>query len=306
MGCYKKTVLVLVPVLILSFLLMWFCTTSKTEKEDDFHLVATFYPVYVATLNITEDVPGVSLENLVSSQTGCLHDYQLSPENLITLSTADAWIVNGAGAESFLTEVAERYPTIPVIDSSEKARLLPSGEDDEDEFYNSHMWTSPSVYATQVQTICDGLCSLDEAHASQYRKNTSTYLKKIMEVTKKLKNASENLPTNNVILFHESLSYLANDLGLHVLSVLPIGEEGGVAASDLKEAANAIKDAEDVLLLYDDQYYDLKYEYLANSANRHKSLFLDIAVSKHQTTLDKDAWLLAMEDTASKLSEVSF
>lgn len=302
MHCYRKMIASLAIVLVLAILAA-FCFCSSPTKKDQKTIVTTFYPVYVATLNIAENAKDISVTNLVSSQTGCLHDYQLSPENLITLSTADIWILNGAGAEGFLEEAINRYPSIPMIDSSKGISLLETGEDDPDEFYNSHFWTSPLLYKQQVQNICDALCNWDPENETIYRSNTKLYLEKIDTVFKELKSAIPNDLTPNVVLFHESLTYLARDLHCNILQTLPIGEEGGVAASDLKEAADAIKEAKNVLLLYDNQYHDLEYEYLADSALSSQSLFCDIGVSKSTLGTDKDAWINAMQYNATILKE---
>ena len=53
--------------------------TKNTDEADDMLTVVTsFYPMYIATLNIVDGVEGVRLENLSEPQTGCLHDFQLS------------------------------------------------------------------------------------------------------------------------------------------------------------------------------------------------------------------------------------
>lgn len=305
MRCYRKAFGIMAFVFVLSILCMFLFCPSNIKETKEKTVVATFYPVYVASLNIMDGAEGVTLQNLVSSQTGCLHDYQLSPENLITLSTADLWILNGGGAEGFLSEVMERYPNISSIDSSKGLQLIASEEDNPEEPYNSHFWTSPVLYKQQVENICDGLCKWDEQNASLYRNNTKIYLDKIDDVYSALVSSVEKLPTKNTILFHESLEYLAKDLALNPLYTLPVGEEGGVAASDLKEAADTIEKNQSVILLYDNQYIDLQYEYLASSAKWSRSLYLDIGVSKSKFGKDKDAWINAMNDTIKQFQEVS-
>lgn len=57
--------------------------TKNTDEADDMLTVVTsFYPMYIATLNIVDGVNGVRLENLSEPQTGCLHDFQLTPEDM--------------------------------------------------------------------------------------------------------------------------------------------------------------------------------------------------------------------------------
>ncbi len=70
------------------------------------------YPMYIAAENVIGDADGVRLENLSEPQTGCLHDFQLTPEDMKLLSTADVFIINGGGIESFMKEVAEAYPNL--------------------------------------------------------------------------------------------------------------------------------------------------------------------------------------------------
>lgn len=87
--------------------------TKNTDEADDMLTVVTsFYPMYIATLNIVDGVEGVRLENLSEPQTGCLHDFQLTPEDMKLLSTADVFVINGGGIESFMSDVAKRIRSL--------------------------------------------------------------------------------------------------------------------------------------------------------------------------------------------------
>ena len=105
--------------------------TKNTDEADDILTVVTsFYPMYIATLNIVDGVNGVRLENLSEPQTGCLHDFQLTPEDMKLLSTADVFVINGGGIESFMSDVAKAYPKLDVVETCEDVALL--SEDDAD------------------------------------------------------------------------------------------------------------------------------------------------------------------------------
>jgi len=104
---------------------------KNTDEADDMLTVVTsFYPMYIATLNIVDGVEGVRLENLSEPQTGCLHDFQLTPEDMKLLSTADVFVINGGGIESFMSDVAKAYPKLDVVETCEDVALL--SEDDAD------------------------------------------------------------------------------------------------------------------------------------------------------------------------------
>lgn len=76
------------------------------------------------TKNITADVAGVKLINLTGPQTGCLHDYQLSPDDVKTLQKADVFIVNGAGSESFMDKVIARQKDLEIITATQDMKLI--------------------------------------------------------------------------------------------------------------------------------------------------------------------------------------
>ena len=108
-------------------------STKNTDEADDMLTVVTsFYPMYIATLNIVDGVDGVRLENLSEPQTGCLHDFQLTPEDMKLLSTADIFVINGGGIESFMSDVAKAYPKLDVVEACEDVALLSEDEADSD------------------------------------------------------------------------------------------------------------------------------------------------------------------------------
>lgn len=114
-------------------------STKNTDEADDMLTVVTsFYPMYIATLNIVDGVDGVRLENLSEPQTGCLHDFQLTPEDMKLLSTADVFVINGGGIESFMSDVAKAYPKLDVVEACEDVALLSEEDDDETDGAHDH------------------------------------------------------------------------------------------------------------------------------------------------------------------------
>ena len=61
--------------------------------------------MYVLAENLTEGIDGIQVTNLTENQTGCLHDYQLTTSDMKLIDEADAFIINGAGLETFLEKV---------------------------------------------------------------------------------------------------------------------------------------------------------------------------------------------------------
>ena len=276
-------------------------------QADVLHIVTTVRPLYAAALQLTDGVPDVRVENLTGSSTGCLHDYQLSPANRLSLARADLVVLNGAGAEGFLDEVLPQLDAA-VADTSAGIDLLAGHEhdhehdheDDHDHAVNEHIWVSPTRYAAQVRTLTAALQAADSAHAAQYAQNAARYLAQIQTTEERMQALRQRMQGRRCVLFHDSLAYLADELSLQVAAVLPVGEDSGVSAGELAEAERIARDDPAVLLIYDDQY-TTRFGSVDRQVSADRVLALDTAVKGEGRA---DDWLQAMERTLSRLENI--
>lgn len=308
---YGGVALLMTGIAIVSLGITAFTGTFRQNTNGNFSIVASFYPMYTAALNLAEGVEGVRVTCLAQPQTGCLHDYQLSPDNMITLKAADLLVLNGAGAESFLDQVLDQLPDLRIADTSKGIPLLDTGHDhrhEEGEAYgetgeqfvtNEHIWMSPALYAKQVENLRDQLCDADPDRSQSYQANAEAYLNKIQGLVDRLETVAQALNFEDCVTFHDSLAYLAADLQLPVAGSVSMGEESTVSASELGEIADAIRGRR-VLLLYDNQY-PVSYTYLGQYAAKSYTAVLDAAVIPAEGVEDKDRWLQAMEQNLSVL-----
>ena len=278
-------------------------------QADGLHIVTTVRPLYAAALQLTDGVPDVRVENLTGSSTGCLHDYQLSPANRLSLARADLVLLIGAGAEGFLDEVLPQLDAA-VADTSAGIDLLAGHEHDHehdheeehdhDHAVNEHIWVSPTRYAAQVRTLTAALQAADPAHAAQYAQNAARYLAQIQATEERMQALRQRLQGRRCVLFHDSLAYLADELSLQVAAVLPVGEDSGVSAGELAEAERIARDDPAVLLIYDDQY-TTRFGSVDRQVSADRVLALDTAVKGEGRA---DDWLQAMERTLSRLENI--
>ena len=189
--------------------------TAGGGKDGSFHIVTSFYPMYVATINITQGVDGVTVTNMTKPQTGCLHDYQLMTEDMKTLEKADAFVINGAGMESFLDKVIEQQKNLKIIDASKGIELL---KDDDEE--NPHVWLSVTDAILQVKNIAEQLKAADPKHADAYEKNAAAYIKKLEALKAEMHAELDTVPNKDIVTFHEAFPYFAKEFGLNIISVV--------------------------------------------------------------------------------------
>ena len=265
---YGPVVVLLACITALSVvvtLLLGGYTTADPERRE---VLATTYPIYVAAQRILGGDTEITLTRLDGAASGCLHDYQMSPADRRGVHQADLILMNGAGAESFLHGMVDEAKC---VDTSAGLPLLCAdhhhdhGEEEHPhEEYNEHLWLSPSLYARQVLVVMDSLIALDAAHAEIYRSNAENYLHHIDYIDGQMKDLSAALNGTPCVLFHDSMAYLAAELGLDVQLTLSVEGESGLSAHDLGEVEELARQYPDLLLLYDTQYA-LRYEGVAGT-----------------------------------------
>lgn len=248
---YVFVLVMLVVITVVSGLLtnIYVSESSSKQEEQTLTVVTSFYPMYIAALNVIGDTDGVHLQNLSEPQTGCLHDFQLTPEDMKLLSKADVFIINGGGIESFMKDVAKSYPDLTIIEASEGIDLL----EDEGEA-NAHAWMSVATYEEQVNHIAEGLAAADEKHASDYQKHADAYTVKLDALKERQQKVAEKIKEQSVILFHEAYDYVADDYGLNVAYVLDLDEERQVSAGEVADVLAAVRDDQVKYILAEELY----------------------------------------------------
>jgi zinc transport system substrate-binding protein len=260
------------------------------ESSEELLVVTSFYPMYVAAKNIIGDCEGIRLENLSEPQTGCLHDYQLTTEDMKLLSTADVFIVNGGGIESFLTDVVEQYPDLIVVNACENLTL----EDD-----NAHAWMNMEDYMVQVETICDGLSAADALHEDAYRENEAVYTGKIQDLIAEAQELKESIQGESVVLFHEAYEYVADEYGLNVAGIMDLDEERQISAGEVADVLSAIEEHQ-VSVILAEELYGQDMGNMMEEETDVSVIYLDTLT---RGTYDADSYINGMKQNIALLRE---
>lgn len=308
-------------------------SAKNTDEADDILTVVTsFYPMYIATLNIVDGVNGVRLENLSEPQTGCLHDFQLTPEDMKLLSTADVFVINGGGIESFMSDVAKAYPKLDVVEACEDVALLSEDDADSDHDHdheadtksdsdqdhdheadaesdsahdhdhgdeNAHAWMSVPRYRTMVQTIASRLAEKDAKHADEYYANAKAYDAKLAVLEEKINSIKSLTNGQNIIIFHEAYAYVADDFSMNACYLLDLDEERSVSAGEIKQVIGAIKNDGVSVILAEELYGKSMGDTVSRETDVHV-IYID---PLNRGEYDKDSYLYGMEHNIELIKE---
>jgi zinc transport system substrate-binding protein len=282
---YKHTIVII--MIIFAGLLLSSCAKQKGEPKL-VNITTSFYPVYIFTMNITKDVPGIKVTNLTKPTTGCLHDYSLAPTEMKALESADIFVANGGGMESFLAKVTSTIPVDHVIDTS--LGIDPISHDGE---VNPHFFVSISDAVIQVRNIGNGLARLDAGHKAQYLANMEAYIARLTTLKDKMHAALDGIKNKNVITFHEAFPYFAREFGLNIVAVIEREPGSEPSAGELAETIKTINKHQIKAIFVEPQYSPKAAETIARETSV-RIYTLDPAVtgsyelSAYETIMEKN------------------
>lgn len=231
---------------------------AQAPEQNKTKILATFYPLYVMLLNITEGT-NTEVSMIAPANTGCLHDYQLTTKDMQAIEKCDILVANGAGMEDFLEKALEAKKDSTII-ASQGYNLIEE---------NPHIWVSPSGAIWQVKQIAEGLKKLDPQNASAYEKNATSYAEKIQELSDTMHSELEGLKGKSVITFHEAFPYFSSEFGLNTVAVVEREPGTEPSARELADLVALIKDAKTKgskvpMLFAEPQYSSSAAEVIAN------------------------------------------
>lgn len=300
----KKAGLIIAFVLFMTFVLSG-CGDSGKQAENmaanaadnDFKIVTSFYPMYIATVNVTKNIDGVTVENMTKPQTGCLHDYQLTTEDLKMLEKADVFVVNGAGMESFIDKAVSQQPKLMVVEASRGIDMLSNSEG-----VNPHVWVSVTEAIKQVQNIADQLAEIDVKNGEKYQQNAAVYINKLEKLKADMHSALDGLENRKVITFHEAFPYFAKEFNLDIVTVIEREPGSEPTPQELSDTINVIKSSGVKALFAEPQYSASSADVIARESGA-KVYFLDPVVTGQADSSAADAYIKAMEKNKATICE---
>ena len=316
----KKLLMLLALMLAVTLAVMavaYAITTLKSSgsKKDEYsiRIVTSFYPVYILTINLTDQIQGIKVDSLTDFSWGCLHDYQLTTDDMRLLSDADVFIINGGGMEEYLEEVIKSYPNLSVIDLGKNIPMLESHEHEGDK--NPHVWLDPDLYMMQIENARQGLEEYIRSSADKNRddkaerlnSNAELYLDKVRDIAEDMNKLLQSVKdmadkkdiSNKVVIFHDSFAYLAGKAGLDVAYTLEVDDDTPLGAGEIAEIIDAIKDKKIRYLFAEYQHGNTISDRIEEETDA-KVYIIDTAVTGDT---DKDSYLRSMRNNIDTLKK---
>lgn len=253
-------------------------------------VLTSFYPIHIATMNVVANISDIRLLSLTKPFSGCLHDYQLTPQDMITLSRADYFVVNGAGMEAFLEKAVTARKNLKVIEASRGIKLLNN---------NAHIWLSPTLAIAQVKNIASQLIEQMPEHKLILKKNADTYVKKLELLRDQMKVETKDLKSRSFVTFHEAFPYFAQEFNLTISAVIEREPGTEPNAKELASIIEQLRRSTVKVIFAEPQYSAKSAETIARESGA-KVFKLDPVVSGEYNS---DAYLQIMSSNLATLKK---
>jgi ABC-type Zn uptake system ZnuABC Zn-binding protein ZnuA len=154
------------------------------------------------------------------------HDYQMVPNDLVTVNRAQMLLYNGVGLEPFLSQVLTGAGRSDLVRVQLAEGLTPIMDGSR---ANPHFWLDPRLAMRYVERIRDAFAAQDPAGADAYQANAARYNEQLAALDADLESQLSVIPAANrkLVTAHDAFPYFARRYGFQVI--------GAVLSSEAQE-----------------------------------------------------------------------
>ena len=213
--------------ILISYGLLAASLTHAAPPPEPLNIVVTI-PVLK---DLTEQVGGshVRVTSLLSGYEN-EHTYSPKPSDLVAVRKARLLFEIGIGLEVWVSSLVKNAgsPSLRVVTTSKGIALLrdrPSREGEllaaeEEERGNPHVWMDPENATTMMRHITEALIQIDQAHATEYRSNQASYLRKLDQLRGELSDRIKRLADRRFIAHHPAWPYFARRFWFQIVGTI--------------------------------------------------------------------------------------
>lgn len=236
-----KKYLFLLAALVFMFIGSSCKQSSKNISDGKPKVYTSFYAIYDFAKKIGADK--IHVENIMPPGIEP-HDWEISTRDIMNLESADALIYNGAGLEHWVDKVKKTLQN-----KIEYANLTENMQIEND----PHVWLNPLLAKKQCEIIEQCFCKIDVQNKNYYQENYLAVAKKFDELDSKIREATKNFRSKNIVVAHQAYKYFCDEYGLNQIALEGIEEDSEPTVERMKEVSDFIKKNNVKYIFYEGQ-----------------------------------------------------
>lgn len=232
----KKRVILFIALILILITVGCGRETTSTKPQ----IVVSLYPLQ----NFAEEIGGsyVNVVNLIPPGTEP-HDFEPTPQDMITISKAKLFIYNGAGLENWVNRTLANIDVnkTHVLNTASKIKLHKAmGPEIATGNYDPHIWLDPYLAQKQSTAIYQAMMEVDPKHKQIFTQN----YQKLNEKFQQLEAAYSVLahaPSRVFVTSHAAFGYLADRYHLQQIPITGISPEDEPSPKELKNLVDLLR-----------------------------------------------------------------
>lgn len=229
-----KKIFMIIP--LMGALLLSSCSTAASSSDSSkLKVLVSINPLK----EITEKIGGDKIEVSSIIAPGLeVHDYQLTPKDIIKLKSSKLFIYNGLNLESFKDELlsSSDNKNLDTVDASNGSAVIKTSDGTD-----PHLWISLTGSKIIASNIKDALIKNDPKNKAYYENNYNEFIKNIDSLYNKYKPLFASLNKKSFVTGHAAFAYFCRDFNLSQESVEDVFASGEPSAKKLAELTDYCK-----------------------------------------------------------------
>jgi zinc transport system substrate-binding protein len=211
-------------------------------------VVTSFYPLYFFAQEVGGDRAQVTNLTPAGAEP---HEYEPTPQELVSIERSDLFIINGAGFEGWGESVAQGLnpERTTIVIAAEGLATLEGVEEEheheheeedahaEEEHLDPHVWLSPKLASQMVEQIAEGFVSADRENEAYYRANAEKLKGELQQLDTEFQTALSSCLKRDIITSHAAFGYIARDYNLTQVAITGLSTEEEPSPQRLIEIA---------------------------------------------------------------------
>ena len=179
------------------------------------------------------------------------HTYSPKPSDLVAVRKARLLFEVGIGLEVWVSALVKNAgsTSLRVVTTSKGIALLrdrpePHGAahaGEGDDRGNPHVWLDPENAMTMMRHITEALIQIDPAHATEYRTNQASYLRRLDQLRGELSERVARVADRRFIAHHPAWPYFARRFGFQIVGTIQPQSGSEPSALHLHELIASIR-----------------------------------------------------------------
>ena len=186
---FRRVLAALISLLLACGAALPFFGGAKTAETKALSVVATSFAPFDFARAVCGDCGEVTMLLAPGEES---HTFEPTPKDLVLLEQCDVFVYGGGESDAWANEILSSLDTsgkqivrmMDVVELQEEQPLdgMEAEEEEEDEAYDEHVWTSAFNAQKITAAVCDALCAKDAANADIYRANAHAYIAELQRL----------------------------------------------------------------------------------------------------------------------------